>query len=117
MQEQDKEREAFNNVLGLLGGVDEKISMTGSQSPDGLVLRLKTEWADLGIPSDGFAHPEIQIRYAKEKSILIYNERGLVVPDFYRACSFLLEDLVAREKGSHRIQLLGHAEHALKKYL
>ena len=37
------------------------------------------------------------------------------MPDFYRACTFLLEDLVFREKDSHRKGLFGHAEHAIKK--
>ena len=64
MQEQDKEREAFNNVLGLLGCVEEKIRFTGEDTSTGLVLRLKTEWIAEGSPSDCFAHPEIQISHS-----------------------------------------------------
>ena len=120
MQEPDKEREAFNNFLGVFGDmcITEKIRLTGEETHSGLVLKLKTEWADLGIPSDGFTHPELQIGFSGEQSNprLLYKERALIVPDFYRACSFLLDDLACREKGSHRIQLFGHAAHAIEKY-
>ena len=121
MQELDNERNAFNNFLGVFGDmcITEKIRLTGEETSAGLILKLKTEWADLGIPPNGFAHPEMRINFSNQQNHphLVYRERNLAILDFYRACTFLLEDLVLREKDSHRQMLFGHAEWALKKYL
>jgi len=119
-QKPDNEREAFNNFLGVFGDmcIEEKVRLTGEESDDGLVIKLKTEWVAEGIPPDDFAHPEVHINFDKRNtSQLLFKERGLVVPDFYRACAYLLENLDVREKGSHRIQLFGSAAFALEKYL
>ena len=119
-QKPDNEREAFSRFLQVFGdtGIEEKILLTGTETEEGLTLKLKTESFLEGVTPDNFEHPELQIGFDKSRtSSLVYKERNLAISEFYRACEFLLEDLKLREKESHRRGLFAVTADSLEKYL
>ena len=115
--EQPKMHPGLEKIMNtLLDCFNEHIQLTGCESVSGILVRLRTEKCLEGIPSDDFTRPEMCISY-DAGSPLKYRQRSLSALDFYDTCNGLLQEILKREKETHRRQLVGLAELSIRRTL
>ena len=110
-------RKGLKRISDLLVG--DRISLQADEQDDGLVLRLKTEFADEGLPIDDFTNREHRLNFTTEDKTLLYLPRAKKVrtQDWYRLATWLLEEIKRKEGQGHYGMLAGNAALSMKRIL